>query len=89
MLDENLILSQERELANYSDDFDMLRRKIQRYKSNLNEAWKAREIDNINCAIDEIERRMRRLSVEIDDIRHDVIKIYQQKMEEITENPIT
>lgn len=77
-----IILEQERELRRYADEVERLRGRLKLHKENLDEAWSGADAACLDDAIDRVNLRLYRISDDMDEIRHDMLKIYQRIEEE-------
>lgn len=77
-----IILEQERELRRYADEVEQLRSRLKIHKENLDGAWSGAGIACLDDAIDRVNLRLYRISDNMDEIRHDMLKIYQRIEEE-------
>ncbi|MBD5532357.1 MAG: hypothetical protein HDQ98_09170 [Lachnospiraceae bacterium] len=69
---ENVIL-QQRELNRVSDEVLYVKRRLRLYQELLDEAWKGIEKKGIDRTIEEILRRLNRISEELEELGHDVM----------------
>lgn len=72
-IDIDTVRAQQRELNRVSDEVLSVKRKLKRHQEILDDAWKSAEIKGIDLAIEEIVRRLNRLSGDLDDLAHDVM----------------
>lgn len=79
---ERIIREQERELRRYADEIEYLRGRLKIHKENLDGSWSGADIACLDDAIDRVNLRLYRISDDMDEIRHDMLKIYQRMEEE-------
>jgi archaellum component FlaC len=74
---------QARKLDNYISDLRDTKNDLNRFKSNLNYGWQAKEMVYINNAIDDITKEINKLTGELDTISNDIVQVvYEIKQEE-------
>ncbi|MCM1026245.1 MAG: hypothetical protein NC432_07400 [Roseburia sp.] len=56
-----------------SDEVSAVKRRVNRHRETLDEAWKSAEVSGMDSAIEEIARRLNRLSNDLDDLSHDIL----------------
>lgn len=81
----NYILAQQKELRGYVDSLIQVRKQVNKYKDNVNEAWQGKEVEILNRTLEKILRDMKHLEMEMDDIGQDLIRAHQE-LEETSEN---
>lgn len=77
-LDFKMIFAQHKEMKGYADDIAYIKRQIKRYQDNLNSAWKGTEVRIINDAIDDLECKLAKIEMEMNDIGMDILSVYQE-----------
>lgn len=79
---ERIIREQERELRRYADEVEQLRGRLKIHKENLDRAWSGTDAACLDDATDRVILRLYHISNDMDEIRHDVLKIYQRMEKE-------
>lgn len=72
-IDMEAVRAQQREFNRVSDEILSVKRKMERYQELLDEAWKSTGIKGVDCAIEDIVRRLNRLAGDLEELGHDVI----------------
>ena len=72
-IDLDAIRAQQRELNMISDEVASTKRKLILYKDSLDAAWKSNEIKGIDNAVEDVVRRLNRLTKDLEDLGHDVM----------------
>ncbi|MCM1056109.1 MAG: hypothetical protein NC517_00655 [Firmicutes bacterium] len=56
-----------------SDEILSVKRRLNRHRESLDDAWKSAEIKGIDSVIEDIVRRLNRLAGDLDDLGHDCL----------------
>ncbi len=73
-----VVLSQQKELKEYADNLLETYRQLTQYQEKLNSAWQGTEMKVLNDTIDSLRQELRVISMEMEDIGHDIIRAYQE-----------
>lgn len=73
-----VVLSQQKELKEYADNLLETYRQLTLYQEKLNSAWQGTEMKVLNDTIDSLRQELRVISMEMEDIGHDIIRAYQE-----------
>lgn len=76
-----VVLSQQKELKEYADNLLETYRQLTLYQEKLNSAWQGTEMKVLNDTIDSLRQELRVISMEMEDIGHDIIRAYQELRE--------
>ena len=77
-IDIDAARAQQRELNMVADEVAYVKRRLQRHQETLDAAWKSPEIKGMDAVIEELIRRLNRLSGELENLGHDVMVTAQE-----------
>lgn len=80
-IDLDQVLSQKRELQNYSEDLSLIKKRLLIHKEVVNSAWKGKESEIICESTERIANRISALSGELEQIGIDLLEVYQMEQE--------
>lgn len=81
-IDMEAVRARQRELNAVSDEISSVKRRLKRHRDMLDAAWKSPEIRGIDSAIEDIVRRLKRLSGDLEDLGHDILVTGEEIMAE-------
>ncbi len=77
-----MLLYQKKEIGKYCDVIIQAKHKMMKHKQNLNSHWKGEEILGINRAIDDVIRRLQRVSHQLEDIEAEIVHMCEKSCNE-------
>lgn len=72
-IDMEAVRAQQRELNIAADEMILIKHRMSRHREALDEAWKSAEIKGLDTAIEDVVRRLGRLSGDLEDLGRDVL----------------
>lgn len=72
-IDIEAVRAQQRELNMVSDEVSAIKRRLNRHRETLDDAWKSAEIKGIDSAMEDLVRRLNRMTGDLEDLGHDVM----------------
>ena len=73
MIDFETLLQQQTEIRREAENVWEVRRRLSRHLRDLSEAWQGNDASALFSKIQEIDRRLKRLEDEINEIGHDIV----------------
>lgn len=78
MKDYEILLYQKKEISGYRDAVLQVKRRLLCHKQNLNRHWCGEEMSSMNEVLDELTRRLQRVSNQLEEIEREMLKVYER-----------
>ncbi len=75
-----IILCQKKELSEYRDELEGIKRKLKNHRQNLNSHWRGMEMADVNNMLEDMEKRFRRIANQLEDLEYLMNSAYEDML---------